>query len=106
MDTVESTPLSRSEMIAMLAALTALKQGDSRVRLPLEWTGLSGKVAEAFNEVVDLNERMAEELVRLAKTVGKQGKLRQRATLGDVRGFWKVTLDGVNSLIDDLVHPT
>jgi HAMP domain-containing protein len=106
MDTVESTAVSRNEMIAMLAALTALKQGDSRVRLPLEWGGLSGKVAEAFNDVVELNERMAEELVRLSKTVGKQGKLQQRATLGDVRGFWKITIDGVNALIDDLVHPT
>ncbi|HZM44478.1 MAG TPA: HAMP domain-containing protein, partial [Burkholderiales bacterium] len=106
MDTIEATVVSKNEMIAMLAALTALKQGDSKVRLPLEWTGLSGKVAEAFNDVVELNERMAEELVRLSKTVGKQGKLRQRATLGDVRGFWKVTLDGVNALIDDLVHPT
>ena len=106
MDTVESTVVSRNEMIALLAALTALKQGDSTVRLPLEWTGLAGKVAETFNEVVELNERMAEELVRLRQTVGKQGKLRQRASLGDVRGFWKVTIDGVNALIDDLVHPT
>jgi HAMP domain-containing protein/signal transduction histidine kinase/DNA-binding response OmpR family regulator len=93
-------------MAAMLGALTALKRGDSSVRLPREWTDLSGKVAEAFNDVVELNERMAEELVRLSKTVGKQGKLRQRASLGDVRGFWKVTIDGVNNLIDDLVHPT
>ena len=23
-----------------------------------------------------------------------------------MRGFWKVTIDGVNALIDDLVHPT
>ena len=106
MDSVESTVVSRNEIIALLAALSALKQGESKVRLPLEWTGLTGKVAQAFNEVVELNERMAEELVRLSRTVGKQGKLRQRATLGDVRGFWKVTIDGVNALIDDLVHPT
>ena len=94
MDTVESTVVSRNAAIALLAALSALKQGESKVRLPLEWTGLTGKVAQAFNDVVELNERMAEELVRLSRTVGKQGKLRQRAALGDVRGFWKVTIDG------------
>jgi HAMP domain-containing protein/signal transduction histidine kinase/DNA-binding response OmpR family regulator len=107
MDTVvERSRLHDKEMTALLGALTALKRGDSSVRLPREWTGLSGKVAEAFNDVVELNERTAEELVRLSKTVGKQGKLRQRANLGDVRGFWKITIDGVNALIDDLVHPT
>ena len=33
---------------AILEALTALKQGDSSVRLPIEWTGMQGKVAETF----------------------------------------------------------
>ena len=106
MDTIERSQTHNKEMTALLGALTALKRGDSSVRLPREWLGMSGKVAEAFNDVVELNERTAEELVRLSKTVGKQGKLRQRANLGDVRGFWKVTIDGVNALIDDLVHPT
>jgi hypothetical protein len=32
-------------------------------------------VAEAFNDVVDLNEAMAQELARLRQTVGEQGKL-------------------------------
>ena len=43
----------------LLAALTGLRQGDSSVRLPAEWTGMQGKLAETFNEVVELNERMA-----------------------------------------------
>ncbi|HSQ04203.1 MAG TPA: hybrid sensor histidine kinase/response regulator, partial [Burkholderiales bacterium] len=93
-------------MKTLLAALTALKKGDASVRLPLEWTGLSGKVAEAFNDVVELNHRMADELARLSQTVGKEGRLRQRGSLGDVRGFWKQSMDCVNALIDDLVHPT
>jgi hypothetical protein len=91
---------------AILEALTALKQGDSSVRLPIEWTGMQGKLAETFNEVVELNARMAEELARLRQKVGKEGKLKQRASLGDVRGFWRYQINSVNSLIDDLVHPT
>jgi len=67
---------------------------------------VAGKVADAFNEVVELNERMAQELARLSRVVGKEGKLSQRLSLGDVNGFWQESVDSVNDLIDDLVHPT
>src|SRR5947209_12530565 len=95
-----------TEMAVLLDALTALKQGRTGVRLPPDWTGVAGKVADAFNEVVELNERMAEELARLSRVVGKEGRLRQRISLGDVRGFWRESVGSVNDLIDDLVHPT
>jgi HAMP domain-containing protein/signal transduction histidine kinase/DNA-binding response OmpR family regulator len=101
-----STVFSPVEARMLLTALTALKQGDSSVRLPVEWSGMQGKLAETFNEVVDLNERMAEELSRLRQKVGKEGKLKQRAQMGDVRGFWRDQVHYVNALIDDLVHPT
>src|SRR5438552_9847336 len=91
---------------ALLAALTALKKGDFSVRLPAEWTGLAGKVADAFNEVVELNQRMARELDRMSRVVGKEGKIAQRASLGDVSGSWSDAIDCINTLIGDLVHPT
>ena len=47
--------LSSQDARLLLAALTSLKQGDAAVRLPMEWTGLQGKLAETFNEVVYLN---------------------------------------------------
>src|SRR5262252_10213127 len=91
---VGATPADETRVL--LAALTALRQGDSTVRLPVEWTGLQGKIAETFNEVVELNERMAEELSRLRQKVGKEGKLKQRADIGDVRGFWRHSIGCVN----------
>jgi methyl-accepting chemotaxis protein len=94
-----------SEMSVLLNALIALKKGKS-VRLPAEWSGVSGKVADAFNEVIEMNERMTDELARLSRTVGKEGKLSQRMTLRDVDGFWRESVESVNYLIDDLVHPT
>ena len=102
----DNTVLSPQEARTLLAALTALKQGDSSVRLPIEWVGMQGKIAETFNEVVGLNERMVEELSRLRQKVGKEGKLKQRAHMSDVRGFWRDSIMSVNALIDDLVHPT
>jgi HAMP domain-containing protein/signal transduction histidine kinase/CheY-like chemotaxis protein len=90
----------------LLSALTALKNGNFSVRLPLEWSGVAGKVADTFNEVIEQNERMTQELSRLSQVVGKEGKLSQRGSLGDVRGSWLESIVSVNALIDDLVHPT
>jgi hypothetical protein len=106
MKTLLEPAANSSEMTVLLNALIALKKGKTGVRLPVEWTGVGGKVADAFNDVVELNERMASELARLSRVVGKEGKLGQRATMGDVSGFWQESAESVNDLIDDLVHPT
>ena len=90
----------------LLGALIDFKKGDFSVRLPHHWTGVGGKLADAFNEVVELHERMARELERLSRVCGKEGKLTERASLGDVSGSWRNSVQCVNALIDDLVHPT
>ena len=94
------------QLAVLLAALTRLRKGDAQVRMPLHWPGLAGKVAEVFNEVVELNASMALELARLQQVVGKEGKLKQRGALLQAPGFWGESIECVNSLIDDLVHPT
>jgi methyl-accepting chemotaxis protein len=94
------------ELHVLLTALVALRDGDASVRLPHHWSGVSGRVADAFNDVVEQNANMAKELARLRQVVGKQGKLKQRASLRESRGFWAESIDCVNALIDDLVHPT
>jgi HAMP domain-containing protein/signal transduction histidine kinase/DNA-binding response OmpR family regulator len=96
---------TRTEMLALLNGLNELRKGRTGVRLPADWTGVAGKVADAFNDVVELNERLAEELTRLSKTVGKEGRLQQRLSIGNVSGFWREKLESVNNLIDDLVQP-
>src|SRR5688500_17905912 len=93
---------SNAEARQMLVALNALKHGDASVRLPVEWSGIQGKLAETFDEVVDLNERITQELGRLRQKVGKEGKLKQRAEVSDARGFWREKITHVNELIDDL----
>ncbi len=100
-------PLSHNEeMMAILAALSALKRGDPTVRLPLTGIGAFGKVADVFNELVEQSSTMADEVERLSQVVGKEGKLKRRASLPGARGFWSESVDCINSLIDDLVHPT
>jgi hypothetical protein len=90
----------------LLAALDAFKKGDFSARLDFGSDGVAAKVAAAFNEVLDLNDRLVGELERISQVVGKAGKLNQRATLGDVGGSWAHAITSVNTLISNLVHPT
>ncbi len=91
---------------ALLKALTDLKKGNPKAQLPPDWSGVVGKVADAFNEVVAENVRMAQELARLSRVVGKEGKLKERAQIPNATGFWRDSAESINSLISDLVHPT
>jgi HAMP domain-containing protein/signal transduction histidine kinase/CheY-like chemotaxis protein len=95
-----------ADTTALLNALNALERGDFSVRLPLDWTGAAGKVADTFNRVVGLNERMAKELARLRQLVGREGRIHQHASLGEVGGSWAESVDLINDLIADLVQPT
>ena len=90
----------------LLRVLTRLKKGDFTVRLETGLTGVDGKIAEAFNEVVELNQRMSLELDRLSRLVGKEGRISERAFLGDVQGSWGASVRSVNTLIADLARPT
>jgi HAMP domain-containing protein/signal transduction histidine kinase/DNA-binding response OmpR family regulator len=101
-----SEPAAGFDRRRLLAALTQFKRGDFAVRLPEDWTGIDGKIADTFNEVVEINQRMARELERLSRVVGTEGKISQRAALGDVGGAWSASVESVNNLISDLVHPT
>src|SRR5438067_1858819 len=97
------TPLRTEDL---LAALRAFRRGDFSVRLPKGLTGVGGEIAEAFNDVVELNDRMTKEFDRLGETVGRQGKINHRAKLPGAQGSWAASVDAVNTLIADMVHPT
>src|SRR6266508_5883876 len=68
----------------LLAALMAFKRGDFSARLPEDWTGVSGKIADTFNTVIETNERMTQELERIVHVAGKEGRITQRASLKTV----------------------
>ena len=91
---------------SLLKALKAFQRGDFSVRLPMNWLGMAGKIADTFNEVAEMNERLASELDRLNRVVGQQGKITQRASAAEMTGGWVDCIGSVNSLIDDLVSPT
>jgi len=65
-----------------------------------------GELAKAFNELADMREKTTKELVRVSNVVGREGKLSERAQLRNAQGSWAMSIDAINSLIDDLVRPT
>src|SRR5262245_49821597 len=94
------------DLPSFLSALKAVQKGDFSVRLPDHWTGVAGKVADTFNEVVEMNQRLASELERLRLAVGQHGKITERASVGPVSGAWADSVANVNSLVASLVQPT
>src|SRR5947208_3139864 len=90
----------------LLAALTAFKRGDFTRRLPDDWTGVAGKIADTFNDVIRTNQRMTQELERIVRVVGKEGHITQRASLRDVSESWDDAIGCINVLIEDLLRPT
>jgi HAMP domain-containing protein/signal transduction histidine kinase/CheY-like chemotaxis protein len=103
---LDEVELSAERTRTLLGSLTDLKKGNTQAELPHDWTGLFGKVADAFNDVVAENVRMSQELARLSRVVGKEGKLKERAAMPSAGGFWRDSAESINSLISDLVHPT
>ncbi|MHB9122432.1 MAG: HAMP domain-containing protein [Thermoanaerobaculia bacterium] len=91
---------------ALLRTLTAVQKGDFTARMPADQPGIGGKIAEALNEIIAMNERLTAELQRASQVVGKEGKLGHRAKLPVATGGWEVAIESVNSLIGDLAQPT
>ncbi|HJV81020.1 MAG TPA: HAMP domain-containing protein [Noviherbaspirillum sp.] len=89
----------------LLNILIAVRDGDFSARLPSDWDGIDGKIADAFNDIVSANERVAQSMEQVSLTVGTEGKLGQRIVFDNYKGSWGVKVNAVNSLIDSLVQP-
>jgi HAMP domain-containing protein/CheY-like chemotaxis protein/signal transduction histidine kinase len=90
----------------MLTALQAVRAGNFSVRMAGNLSGIAGKIADTFNDIVSTNERMAQQLERVGEVVGKEGKTRQRVKFSLHSGAWGEMETSVNTLIDDLLWPT
>ena len=89
---------------ALLSALRALRNGDFRVRMAEGQVGVAGAVAEAFNDVAELNQRSAQELRRISRAIGREGRISHRVSIGPA-GSWARNEAAVNQLVFDLTEP-
>jgi len=103
---VASDSLSAPDLGVILAGLQTMRDGDFSVRLPGVWTGLAGKLADTFNEIVTANQQIANDLKRVGNVVGKEGRTRERARFQQSKGAWGDMEVSVNTLVEDLLRPT
>src|SRR5579862_6103019 len=100
----EGTAAQRSRLI--LHAMMAFRDGDFSIRLPTDWSDTDGQIAAAFNQTIAQKHNISGEFSRLRRTVGEEGRLKQRMTLPGATGGWAMDVESINTLIDDLVRPT
>jgi HAMP domain-containing protein len=89
----------------LLAALRAFRDGDLGQRLPSHFSGADGEIAQAFNDCIQHDAELSEELARVSELVGREGLIERRASANGARGAWRGCIESLNKLIDDLVFP-
>ena len=97
--------LGPAETKALLNALLSFKKGDFSVRLPTDWLGLSGKIADAFNIIIETADGQSKEFAQISKEVGKEGRIEKRVSFLQGYGSWRDNVDSINNLIGDLIQP-
>src|SRR3984893_7378170 len=98
--------ITAADLSLILSSLQTMRDGDFSVRLPGTWTGLPGKLADTFNEIVGANQQIAHELKRVGQVVGKEGKTRERTQFDQPKGAWGAMEVSINTLVADLLQPT
>jgi signal transduction histidine kinase/DNA-binding response OmpR family regulator/HAMP domain-containing protein len=101
----ETAALETRDMQTLLATLKAFRKGDFTTRMPEDWTGMPGKIADALNEIIDMAADITSEFERVSQLVGKQGKVDERIQLPLMKGSWRKTVNASNSLADNLLSP-
>jgi HAMP domain-containing protein/CheY-like chemotaxis protein/GAF domain-containing protein len=98
--------IKKKDLQELLDALRAARDGEMSVRLSAQKSGVMGDVAKAFNGLAERREGLTNELDRLSKVIGREGKMAERAQLKNAKGSWADSIASVNSMVDDLVRPT
>jgi len=96
----------RLEPKLLLQALRAVKRGDFSTRLPDGLSGVDGQMAAAFNDIVEMNESLTDELSGLRVAVGAEGNTKQRISMEGSRGGWGLCVSSVNALVEDISQHT
>ncbi len=86
--------------------LAAAEAGDSKARVVTRRTGVHGELARRVNALIERQDRFSRELARVARVVGRDGRMDERLHAEATVGTWAAAATAVDGLIDDLVRPT
>src|SRR5205807_1011526 len=82
----------------IVKVVTAVANGDLNQKFVLEAKGEVAALADTINSMTDTLRIFAEQVTRVARDVGTEGKLGGQAEVEGVSGTWKELTDSVNSM--------
>ncbi|WP_443075668.1 HAMP domain-containing protein [Streptomyces sp. TRM 70351] len=97
--------MDRAALDRLRTALMAMRDGNFRKRLTVAGEGPMAEISALFNDVADRNLHLANELSRVRRVVGREGRLTERLEAGACEGSWAAAVNASNALVDDLVRP-
>jgi HAMP domain-containing protein/CheY-like chemotaxis protein len=83
---------------------TAIAQGDLQKKIIVDARGEILELKSTINTMVDQLSTFAEQVTRVAREVGTEGKLGGQASIEGVRGVWKELTDNVNLMGSNLTN--
>ncbi|QKG27452.1 HAMP domain-containing protein [Actinomadura verrucosospora] len=83
---------------------TAVAQGDLTRKVTVEATGELQELKLTVNQMVDQLSAFADEVTRVAREVGTEGRLGGQANVRGVSGVWKNLTDNVNAMANNLTY--
>ncbi len=99
-NTMASNLTSQVRDIANVA--TAVARGDLSQKVSVDVKGELFQLKENLNQMVDSLNTFGDEVTRVAREVGTEGKLGGQAVVPNVRGTWKDLTDNVNTMAASL----
>jgi len=105
-DLTESVNFMASNLTTQVRGIarvvTAVATGDLNRKFTVEAKGEVAELADTINSMIDTLRAFADEVTRVAREVGTEGKLGGQADVPGVSGTWKSLTDSVNTLADNL----
>ncbi|MFI9559693.1 HAMP domain-containing protein [Nonomuraea endophytica] len=93
-----------SQVRSIATVATAVAQGNLTKKITVDAEGEILELKETMNTMVDQLSSFADEVTRVAREVGTEGKLGGRAEVKGVSGVWKDLTDNVNSMANNLTY--
>ncbi len=102
-DSVNTMALNLTNQVRSIASVsTAIAEGDLSRRITVTASGEVAELAETINSLTDTLRVFADEVTRVAREVGTEGKLGGQAGMPNVAGTWKDLTDAVNLMASNL----
>ncbi|MEU8250104.1 HAMP domain-containing protein [Nonomuraea sp. NPDC048916] len=93
-----------SQVRSIATVATAVAQGNLSKKITVDAEGEILQLKDTLNTMVDQLSSFADEVTRVAREVGTEGKLGGRAEVKGVSGVWKDLTDNVNSMANNLTY--